>query len=165
MLADKQPIGFMDASDFHPKFAPKQIAFIKARRSLTMRLCVLFSLLRREGFPDSTSGYQIFGPDGSTLRQENHHQLDGQQVRTQIKFSHQGRDYVFCAILTNDENWNLIILVTSNVVPERRFISGVGAADLKLAYEDVQQVFWSTATDFLNEQNSKTNPQSIGIDG
>jgi hypothetical protein len=86
------------------------------------------------------AGHLVMAPNWRPVRssylfntEDNQYQLDGQQVHVRLKFSHQDKDYHFSAIVTNDENWDVIVVVRSNVAPEKIITSGINSLDLDRA--------------------------------
>jgi len=153
----------MNSADFTPEFSAEEITFIAARRYFTFALFKLLPLLRLKGFPESTSDYQICSSDGSELREDNQHQLDGQLVQIRLKFSHETKDHYFSVILTNDENWQLMITIRSSVAPESFFISGIEIDDLDVAYLKVDDALLNTIEDVLNGRAVKTRTQTVYV--
>ena len=140
----------MTSSDFTPEFSPEQINFIAARRYFTFALFKLLPQLRLRGFPESTSEYQIFGPDGLELRETNQYQLDGQLVQIRLRFSHQSKKHHYSVILTNDENWELMIVLRSSVAPERAIVARIDPDDLETAYLKFHDALLGTIEDVLS---------------
>lgn len=124
---------------------PEETAFRTARRRIAGNIFGLAGLLQQEGFAESKMDYRLFDSNGLKLRDEDF--LEGQQLKIQFNFTHGEKSHRFSATITNDENWNVVILISSSVTAEKTLASGLTISDLDLAYTKVKYALISALKD------------------